>query len=70
MSKGSDAVEALLRDAKARQAEIADAVAAAERTLVKRRAKLDEVSAEVRELEADLNALRRPPLSLVVSDRA
>ena len=59
MSKGSDAISAMLKDAKARQTAIADTVRAAERTLVKRRAKLTEVDAEVRSLEADLAALTR-----------
>jgi hypothetical protein len=59
MSKGSEAIAAMLKDAKARQAAIADTVRAAERTLVKRRAKLAEVDAEVRSLEADLAALTR-----------
>jgi hypothetical protein len=49
----------MLKDAKARQASIADTVRAAERTLVKRRAALAEVDAEVRSLEADLAALTR-----------
>lgn len=65
MSKGSDAVAALLKDAKARHAVIADGVRAAEKTLVKRRGLLAVIDAEVRELEADLNALRRVPLSVV-----
>ena len=59
MSKGSDAVKALLDDAKRQQRKIADGVAAAERTLVKRRAKLAEIDAEVRSLEADLAAITR-----------
>jgi hypothetical protein len=59
VSKGSEAIAAMLKDAKARQAAIADTVRAAERTLVKRRAKLAEVDAEVRSLEADLAALTR-----------
>jgi len=65
MSKGSDAVAALLKDAKSRQSAIYETVRAAEKTLVKRRALLDVVNAEVRELEADLQALQRIKLSVV-----
>jgi septal ring factor EnvC (AmiA/AmiB activator) len=68
MTKGSDAIAALLTDAKERQAQVAREVDAAERTLAKRRKKLQEVSAEVASLETDLSALRRRGNLSIVKD--
>lgn len=67
MSKGSDAIKVLWNDAKARQQVIAAGVHSAEKTLVKRRAAMAVIDAEVRELEADLAALRRVALQIVAN---
>ena len=54
MSKGSDAIAALLKDAKGRQSLAQDGVRAAEKTLVKRRAVMVAIDAEVRKLEGPI----------------
>ena len=67
VSKASEAVEALLDEARTRQSEIDDRLRKAERALVRHRNAKGVVDAEVRELEADLAALQRRPLRVVTS---